>query len=95
MKMVWYCDKVRVRRVNLEECGRGEEPFVKTFKMEEGKDPAAAVCLGDSAYHRSNVKGELGIERPVSLPKDGISKRPEFEFFFLPELTFRAPRRRK
>jgi hypothetical protein len=38
-------------------------------------DPKAIICLGDSAYHKSSVKDELGIGRPVPLPKDGVQQK--------------------
>ena len=42
-------------------------------KREE--DPAAVVCLGDSAYHRSSVKGELGLGLPVPQRNDGVQQK--------------------
>ncbi len=41
-------------------------------KREE--DPAAVVCLGDSAFHRSSVKGELGLGLPVLQRNDGVQQ---------------------
>jgi hypothetical protein len=38
-------------------------------KLEEDAD--AVIGLGDSAYLRSNIKKEMGIATPVSLPNDG------------------------
>lgn len=45
-------------------------------KREE--DPAAVVCLGDSAYHRSTKKDELGLGLPVPLAKDGTQPKVRF-----------------
>jgi hypothetical protein len=52
--------------------------FFSTFRfaakgyLDKGKaDPAAVVCLGDSAYHRSSMKGKLGLLLPVPQRKDG------------------------
>ena len=42
-------------------------------KLEE--DSEAVICLGDSAYHRSSVKGEMGIARPVPQRKDGVQQK--------------------
>ena len=42
-------------------------------KLEE--DPEAVICLGDSAYHRSSVKGEMGIARLVPQQKDGVQQK--------------------
>lgn len=33
------------------------------------------ICLGDSAYHRSSVKEEMGIGRPVPQRKDGVQHK--------------------
>lgn len=50
-------------------------------RLEE--DPEAVICLGDSAYHRSSVKGEMGIRRPVSQRKDGVQQKVRFSLFLL------------
>ena len=42
-------------------------------KLQEDSD--AVICLGDSAYHRSSVKGEMGIARPVPQRKDGVQQK--------------------
>ena len=49
-------------------------------KLEE--DPEAVICLGDSAYHRSSVKGEMGIGRPVPQRKDGVQQKVIISKFF-------------
>lgn len=33
------------------------------------------VCLGDSAYHRSSKKEELGLGLPVPQKKDGVQQK--------------------
>ena len=38
-------------------------------------DPAAVVCLGDSAYHRSKIKKELGLGLPVPQREDGVQQK--------------------
>jgi len=40
------------------------------------------ICLGDSAYHRSSVKGEMGIGRPVPQRKDGVQQKVIISKFF-------------
>ena len=47
------------------------------------------ICLGDSAYHRSSVKGEMGIARPVPQRNDGVQQKVIFVVFFGVELRFR------
>ena len=47
------------------------ESYLK--KLQEHSD--AVICLGDSAYHRSSVKGEMGIARPVPQRKDGVQQK--------------------
>ena len=42
-------------------------------KLEE--DSEAVICLGDSAYHRSSVKGEMEIARPVPQRKGGVQQK--------------------
>ena len=42
-------------------------------KLQEDSD--AVICLGDSAYHRSSVKGEMGMARPVPQRKDGVQQK--------------------
>ena len=36
------------------------------------EDPAATVTLGDSAYARSKIKKELGLQTSVQLRSDGV-----------------------
>ena len=38
-------------------------------------DPEAFVCLGDSAYHRSKIKHQLGFGVPVPQQKDGVQQK--------------------
>lgn len=45
------------------------------------EDPAAVVCLGDSAYGRSNVKDQLGIGRPVPQRNDGVQQKVRISLF--------------
>ena len=45
------------------------------------QDPQAAICLGDSAYHRSKVKEELGIKRPVPHQNDGAQQTVSWLIF--------------
>ena len=39
---------------------------------EREKNPEAVICLGDSAYSRSNIRGNIGLGVPVQLRKDGV-----------------------
>jgi hypothetical protein len=50
----------------------------KGYLAKREEDPAAVVCLGDSAYHRSSVKGELGLGLPVPQRNDGIQQKVIF-----------------
>lgn len=45
--------------------------IAKGYLQQLEANPGAVICLGDSAYHRSEVKEVLGIKRPVPLKKDG------------------------
>ncbi len=47
----------------------------KSYLARREEDPAAVVCLGDSAYHRSSVKGELGLGLPVPQRNDGVQQK--------------------
>ncbi len=38
-------------------------------------DPTAVVLLGDSAYHRSKIKEQLGLGLPVPQRKDGVQQK--------------------
>ena len=42
-------------------------------KLEE--DSEAVICLGDSAYHRSKVKEQLGFGLPAPQRKDGVQQK--------------------
>ena len=53
--------------------------FLKIFRnaanlylkaLERNKE--ATVTLGDAAYHRSNIKEQLGLRSSVQLRKDGV-----------------------
>ncbi len=50
----------------------------KGYLARREEDPAAVVCLGDSAYHRSSVKGELGLGLPVPQRNDGVQQKVKF-----------------
>ncbi len=39
------------------------------------EDDTAVVCLGDSAYHRSKHKDQLGLGLPVPQRKDGVQQK--------------------
>jgi hypothetical protein len=56
---------------------------VKGYLKKLEEDPEAVICLGDSAYHRSSVKGEMGIGRPVPQRKDGVQQKVRISMFFL------------
>jgi hypothetical protein len=45
-------------------------------------DSEAVINLGDSAYHRSKIKNDLGIGVPRALPKDGVQQKVHFLSFF-------------
>lgn len=47
----------------------------KGYLEKREADPAAVVCLGDSAYHRSNMKQQLGFGLPVPQRKDGVQQK--------------------
>jgi hypothetical protein len=47
----------------------------KGYLDKREEDPAAVVCLGDSAYHRSTVKDQLGLGLPVPQRKDGVQQK--------------------
>lgn len=47
----------------------------KGYLKRREEDPTAVVCLGDSAYHRSTLKGELGLGLPVPQRKDGVQQK--------------------
>jgi len=47
----------------------------KGYLEKREADPAAVVCLGDSAYHRSNLKAQLGFGLPVPQQKDGVQQK--------------------
>ena len=50
----------------------------KGYLAKREADPAAVVCLGDSAYHRSKVKEELGLGLPAPQRKDGVQQKVKF-----------------
>ena len=50
----------------------------KGYLAKREADPAAVVCLGDSAYHRSNKKEELGLGLPAPQRKDGVQQKVKF-----------------
>jgi hypothetical protein len=50
----------------------------KGYLAKREADPAAVVCLGDSAYHRSSVKEELGLGLPVPQRNDGVQQKVNF-----------------
>ena len=54
----------------------------KGYLEKREADPAAVVCLGDSAYHRSNVKQQLGFGLPVPQRKDGVQQKVMVFIFF-------------
>jgi hypothetical protein len=47
----------------------------KGYLAKREADPAAVVCLGDSAYHRSKLKEELGLGLPAPQRKDGVQQK--------------------
>ena len=47
----------------------------KGYLAKREADPTAVVCLGDSAYLRSSVKGELGLGLPVPQRNDGVQQK--------------------
>lgn len=47
----------------------------KGYLSRRDADPAAVVCLADSAYHRSNLKQQLGLGLPVPQKKDGTQQK--------------------
>ncbi len=47
----------------------------KGYLEKREADPTAIVCLGDSAYHRSKVKEQLGLGLPVPQQKDGVQQK--------------------
>ena len=47
----------------------------KGYLEKREADPAAVVCLGDSAYHRSKVKEQLGLGLPVPQRNDGVQQK--------------------
>lgn len=57
--------------LNFENAGKN---YLK--KLED--DPDAVVLLGDSAYHRSTKKRDLGLGLPVPLSDDGIQPKVSF-----------------
>ena len=65
--VVWIGNKIMF----LSFFGFAAKGYLK--RLEE--DPEAVICLGDSAYHRSSVKGEMGIGRPVPQRKDGVQQK--------------------
>ena len=50
----------------------------KGYLAKREADPAAVVCLGDSAYHRSKKKVELGLGLPAPQRKDGVQQKVKF-----------------
>jgi hypothetical protein len=50
----------------------------KGYLAKREADPAAVVCLGDSAYHRSKMKEELGLGLPAPQRKDGVQQKVKF-----------------
>jgi hypothetical protein len=50
----------------------------KGYLAKREADSAAVVCLGDSAYHRSNKKEELGLGLPAPQRKDGVQQKVKF-----------------
>jgi hypothetical protein len=50
----------------------------KGYLAKREADPAAVVCLGDSAYHRSNKKEELGLGLPAPQRHDGVQQKVKF-----------------
>jgi hypothetical protein len=50
----------------------------KGYLAKREEDPAAVVCLGDSAYHRSSVKGELGLGLLVPQRNDGVQQKVKY-----------------
>lgn len=67
--------------------------IVKGYLKALEDKPEATIFLGDSAYHRSNVKGVMGIGRPVPLPKDGSQPKVNNNHLFIPiseYLTFQG-----
>ena len=50
----------------------------KGYLAKREADPAAVVCLGDSAYHRSKMKEELGFGLPAPQRKDGVQQKVKF-----------------
>ena len=50
----------------------------KGYLAKREADPAAVVCLGDSAYHRSNKKEELGLGLPAPQRNDGVQQKVKF-----------------
>ncbi len=45
------------------------------------EDLTAVVCLGDSAYHRSKIKQQLGLGLPVPQQKDGVQQKVTISAF--------------
>jgi hypothetical protein len=48
---------------------------VKGYLKKREEDPATVVCLGDSAYHRSQMKAQLGLGLPAPQRKDGVQQK--------------------
>lgn len=69
--------------------------IAKGYLKKLDEDPAATVCLGDSAYHRSSVKEKLGIQRPVKLRSDGVQQKVMFLSKPRAMLMQRCPRGKK
>jgi hypothetical protein len=47
----------------------------KGYLEKREEDPEAVILLGDSAYHRSKHKEELGFGLPVPQRKDGVQQK--------------------
>jgi hypothetical protein len=47
----------------------------KGYLARREEDRTAVVCLGDSAYHRSTKKDELGLGLPAPQRKDGVQQK--------------------